>query len=203
MKKSILIIAVVLFGTTTLSAQEYWNFGVKGGLNIANFTGDDFSSDQSRTSFNVGLLAEIPLMDKFSLQPEVMYSGQGYDIKDIDQDNFLDTDDNIEYQLDYINVPVLAKIYLVDGLSLQAGPSFNFVVNDEIDYKPLDDGGDIDNPGVLPEPKDFEIGGVAGLEYKFNNAFFVQARYNYGFTDTFDDLDVHNSVWQFGVGYMF
>lgn len=199
MKKSILIIAVVLFGTTTLSAQEYWNFGVKGGLNIANFTGDDFSSDNSRTSFNVGLLAEIPLMDKFSLQPEVMYSGQGYEIKEIDQDNPLDLDDNIEYQLDYINVPVLAKIYLVDGLSLQAGPSFNFVVNDEVDYGK----GEIEDSSVLPEPKDFEIGGVAGLEYKFNNTFFVQARYNHGFTDTFDDTDVHNSVWQFGVGYMF
>lgn len=199
MKKSILIIAVVLFGTTTLSAQEYWNFGVKGGVNIADFTGDDFSSDKSRTSFNVGLLAEIPLMDKFSLQPEVMYSGQGYEIKEIDQDNPLDLDDNIEYQLDYINVPVLAKIYLVDGLSLQAGPSFNFVVNDEVDYG----SGEIEDPSVLPEPKDFEIGGVAGLEYKFNNKFFIQGRYNYGFSDTFEDRDVHNSVWQFGVGYMF
>lgn len=199
MKKSILIIAVVLFGTTTLSAQEYWNFGVKGGLNLANFTGDDFSSESPLTSFNLGVLAEIPLMDQFSLQPEVIYSGQGFEINEINQDNFLDTDENIEYQLDYVNVPVLAKIYLVDGLSLQAGPSFNFLVNEKIDYG----SGEIEDPSILPEPKDFEVGGVAGLEYKFNNAFFIQGRYNYGFTETFEDLDIHNSVWQFSVGYMF
>ena len=114
MKKSILIIALVLFGATTMSAQEAWNFGIKGGVNFANFTGDDFSSDNSRTSFNVGLLAEIPLADRFSIQPEVLYSGQGYEIYENDQANFLDVDDNVEYQLDYVSVPVLAKIYLVE-----------------------------------------------------------------------------------------
>ncbi|WP_417886189.1 porin family protein [Zunongwangia sp.] len=203
MKKSILLFVLVLGGALSMNAQEAWNFGVKGGVNIADFTGDDFSSDNSRTSFNVGLLAEIPLADKFSLQPEVMYSGQGYDIAEIDQDNFVDTDENVEFQLDYINVPVLAKIYLVDGLSVQAGPSFNFKVNEEIDYKPTDDGGDIDITDGVAEAKDFEFGGAAGLEYKFNNGLFIQGRYNYGFTDTFEDRDIHNSVWQFGVGFMF
>ena len=201
MKKSILIIALVLFGATTMSAQEAWNFGIKGGVNFANFTGDDFSSDNSRTSFNVGLLAEIPLADRFSIQPEVLYSGQGYEIYENDQANFLDVDDNVEYQLDYVSVPVLAKIYLVDGLSVQAGPSFNFKVNEEIDYQPTQDGGDIDNP--YPGAQDFEFGGAAGLEYKFNNGFFIQGRYTYGFSETFEDLDIHNSVWQAGVGFMF
>jgi len=205
MKKSILIIALVLFGATTMSAQEAWNFGIKGGVNFANFTGDDFSSDNSRTSFNVGLLAEIPLADRFSIQPEVMYSGQGFDFYERDQDNIFDTDDNVEYQVDYINVPVLAKIYLVDGLSVQAGPSFNFKVNEEIDYQPTQDGGDIDTDLA----RDFEFGGVAGLEYKFNNGFFIQGRYNYGFSKLYKDdsalgdSDIHNSVWQAGIGFMF
>ncbi|WBL23585.1 MULTISPECIES: porin family protein [unclassified Zunongwangia] len=201
MKKSILVIAVLLFGATTMSAQEAWNFGIKGGVNFANFTGDDFSSDNSRTSFNVGVLAEIPIADRFSIQPEVLYSGQGYEIYENDQSNFLDVDDNVEYQLDYVSVPVLAKIYLVDGLSIQAGPTFNWKVNEEIDYEPTQDGGDIDNP--YPGAEDFEFGGAAGLEYKFNNGFFIQGRYTYGFSETFEDLDIHNSVIQAGVGFMF
>lgn len=199
MKKSILIIALVLFGTTTMSAQEKWNFGVKGGVNFATITGDGFDSPDSRTSFNAGLLAEIPIADRFSIQPEVLYSGQGFDAEEIDQDNVFDNDDNVEYQVDYISVPLLAKFYLVDGLSIQAGPSFNFKVNEELDYEPNSDGGDFDGDRF----EDFDFGGAAGLEYKFNNGFFIQGRYTYGFSKMIDDEDVHNSVFQAGVGFMF
>ncbi|MDT0677542.1 porin family protein [Autumnicola musiva] len=200
MKRSILIIALAVFGITASNAQEFVQFGIKGGANFASFTGDDYDSE-SRTAFNVGVLAEIPLADKFSIQPEVLYSAQGFDISEIDQDNIVDVDDNIEYQLDYISVPVLAKIYLVEGLSIQAGPAFNFKVNEEVDNAPLEDGGDTDVN--LSNTQDFEVAGAAGLEYKFNNGFFIQGRYTYGFSDVIEDSNIHNSVFQAGIGFMF
>ncbi|WP_373057584.1 porin family protein [Zunongwangia sp. H14] len=206
MKKSVLIIALAVFGITGMNAQEFVQFGIKGGLNFSTFTGDGiqgFEDPDMRTGFNVGLLAEIPLIeDKFSIQPEVLYSAHGFDISDDQQDNIFDIDDNVEYQLDYISVPVLAKIYLLDGLSVQAGPAFNFKVNEEIDNAPLQDGGDTDVSDVSAV-KDFEIAGAAGLEYKFNNGFFIQGRYTYGFSDVVEDYDVHNSVIQAGVGFFF
>ncbi|HEA29945.1 MAG TPA: PorT family protein [Leeuwenhoekiella sp.] len=200
MKKGFLMIALIVFGATAAQAQQDWGFGIKGGVNFANITGNDFGDADGRTSFYAGLVGELPIVDNlFSIQPEVMYSGQGYDLARIDQDNVFDTDDNVEYQLDYINVPILAKIYLVEGLSVQAGPSFNFKVNEEIDSAPTADNGDVD----LDSAKDFEVGGAVGLEYKLNNGLFIQGRYNYGFTDIIDQGDVHNSVFQAGVGFMF
>ncbi|MDT0650605.1 porin family protein [Autumnicola edwardsiae] len=205
MKKGILMVAIAFFATTAVSAQEFVQFGIKGGVNFSSFTGDGIQGledPDSRTGFNLGLLAEIPLADKFSIQPEVLYSAQGFDLSDDEQDNVFDIDDNVEYQLDYISVPVLAKIYLVEGLNVQAGPSFNFKVNEEIDNAPFEDGGDTDVSDVS-NIQDFEIGGVAGLEYKFNNGFFIQGRYIYGFSDLIEDYDIHNSVFQAGIGYMF
>tara|TARA_R110002020_G_scaffold42212_8_gene123969 strand:- start:1467 stop:2066 length:600 start_codon:yes stop_codon:yes gene_type:complete len=199
MKKLIVLAGIFILGTGAMQAQEFIQFGAKGGVNFSTITGDDFDSPDSRTSFNVGLLAEIPVSDRFSVQPEVLYSGQGFDAARFDQDNAFDNDENIEYQLDYIQVPVLAKIYLVEGLSAQVGPSFNFKVNEEIDSQPNDDAGDID----LDSAKDFEFGGAAGLEYKFNNGFLIQGRYTYGFSETFEDSDAHNSLFQLGVGFMF
>ncbi|WP_031425645.1 porin family protein [Flavimarina sp. Hel_I_48] len=200
MKKGFLLIAMIVFGATAAQAQQEWGFGAKAGINFANISGNDFGDADGRTSFYAGLVGELPIVDNlFSIQPEVMYSGQGFTIAQRDQDNFLDTDDNTEYQLDYINVPVLAKIYLVEGLSVQAGPSFNFKVNEEIDYAPLDDDGDIN----VDEAKGFEVGGVVGLEYKLSSGIFIQGRYNYGFTDILDQGDVHNSVFQAGLGFMF
>lgn len=200
MKKVILLATMFVVGAGIARAQvSTATFGVKGGVNLATVSGDDYDSPDSRTSFNAGLVAEIPVSARFSIQPEVLYSGQGFDIKRIDQDNLFDNDENVEYQLDYIQVPVLAKIYLVDGLNLQVGPSFNFKINEEIDYQPNADAGDVN----LDEAKDFDFGGAAGLEYKFENGFFIQGRYNYGFTELIEDRDVHNSVFQAGIGFMF
>lgn len=201
MKRTFLLFTIALLGFGVSSnAQEAWDFGIKGGVNFSTVTGDYFENPDSRTAFNIGLIAEIPIADRLSIQPEVLYSAQGYDFASIDEDNVFDTDDNIEYQLDYIQVPVLVKMYLVGGLSLQAGPSFNFNVNEEIDFEPTENGGDID---LSDQVKDFEFGAAAGLEYKFNNGFLIQGRYMYGVTEVSEGSEAHNSVIQAGIGYVF
>ena len=202
MKKVILSYLLGLFAIIGANAQadsELVQIGVKGGVNFATVTGDGFESPDSRTSFNAGFVAEIPFSERFSIQPEVLYSGQGFDVKRFDQDNFLDNDENVEYLLDYIQIPILAKIYLVKGLNVQAGPQIGFKINEEIDYQPNDDAGDFD----LDETEDIDISLAAGVEYKFDGGFFIQGRYNYGFTELIKDYDVHNSVFQVGVGFMF
>ncbi|WP_417857150.1 porin family protein [Xanthomarina gelatinilytica] len=212
MKKLILITGLFIFSTTLLHAQadsKAIQLGVKGGVNSTKITGDDIDDVKSRTSFNVGLLAEIPITERFSLQPEVMYSGQGFDVKEIDQDNIFDTNENIEYQLDYIQVPVLLKAYLVKGLSIEAGPQFGFKIHEELDFQPNNDGGDIEINEDDSYVKDFDAGLVLGAAYKFDNGFFVNGRYNMGLTNIFEDntifenVDAKNAVWQFGVGFMF
>ena len=113
-----------------MSAQSELAFGIKGGVNFSNLTGDgfdEFDDDSARTSFNLGALVEIPVTEKFAIQPEVFYSGQGFDL--VQREDAEDT----EFQLDYINVPVLAKIYLVQGLYLEAGPQVGFLVDSQIE----------------------------------------------------------------------
>ncbi len=203
MKKLVLGAAVAAMSIFTANAQadsDLVQLGVKGGVNFATVAGDDFDSPDARTSFNAGFVAEVPYSERFSLQAEVLYSGQGYDWKSSDQDNIFDNDDNVEVQFDYIQVPILAKIYLVEGLNVHAGPQIGFLVNDEIDFQPNSNAGD--EPFPL-EPKDIDISLAAGLEYKFDNGFFIQGRYNYGFSEMFEDVDAHNSVIQAGVGFMF
>ncbi len=200
MKKLVLIAGLIALGTTASFAQSAYRFGVKAGLNISNITGSDSRDQDSRLSFNGGLVAELPISEKFSFQPEVIYSAQGSTIAAIDEDNFLDIDENIEYQLDYVKVPLLAKIYLTDGLSLQAGPSINFLVNEEIDYQPVSNGGDVN---IVDGANTFELGTAAGLEYQFDSGFFIQGRYTRGFTRIYDNVNAYNYAVQAGVGYVF
>ena len=212
MKYLLISTCILILSTTSILAQNpspNLNLGVKGGLNISTVGGDDIEERDSRTSFNAGLFAEVPLTDRFSFQPEVLYSGQGFDIMEIDQDNIFDTNENIEYQLDYIQFPLMAKAYLIRGLYVEAGPQFGFKINEEIDTAPNSDGGDTPIDPDDSYVKDFDFSGALGVGYKFDNGFFLSARYTHGFSsifkeDTiFEDVDARNSVWQFGLGFSF
>ncbi|TRO63295.1 porin family protein [Christiangramia sabulilitoris] len=201
MKKTLLVFLFAVLGISTSAiAQEYWNFGVKGGVNFTNMTSDGFEENNSRTGFHLGVLAEIPVSDRFSFQPEVLYSTQGTEATRIFAGDRIEG----EYQLDYIQVPLIAKFYVIDGLALEAGPSFNFLVQEEYDFE--------SNTLNFEEDSDFastfEFGGALGASYKFNNGFFLNGRYVLGFTDAFDsdsfDEDaIKNNGFQLGVGFIF
>lgn len=195
---------IFLFSTSVLTAQKADNsldrspsFGVKGGVNFTHISGaDEFSDTKSRTSFHVGVVGEFPLTDMFSLQAEALYSGQGYDAT---LDLPLVGSRDYEMQLDYIQVPVLAKVYLTRGLSVEAGPQFSFLINEEIDFRPEDDAGDID----MDEAKSFDFGIAAGLTFQTEMGLFATGRYSYGLTDIYDNVDARNTVFQIGIGYKF
>lgn len=209
MKKSILFVAIAIFGFTNMKAQEFVMFGAKGGANFSTFSGDGvnaWNDPSGRTSFHLGLVAEIPMSERFSIQPEVLYSGQGYDIASREDAN------DVEYQLDYIQVPVIAKFYVFDGLALEAGPQIGFLVNSEIDANPssVND----ENTISLDEEQfnSVDYGVALGASYKFRGGFFINGRYNIGLNEIYDDSfnnnifsgsDAKHSVIQAGIGFMF
>ncbi|WP_424494061.1 porin family protein [Salinimicrobium sp. GXAS 041] len=200
MKKSILFLAMIVFSTSIVSAQEFVRFGAKGGVNFTNMTSDGFEENNSRTGFHLGLLAEVPLSERFAIQPEVLYSTQGTEA----ESNFMGDNYTGEYNLDYIQVPVLTKLYVFEGLSIEAGPSFNFLVEEEISVD-----SDLGESSTDTDfGSTFEFGGAVGVSFNFTDQFFASARYTRGFTDAFDsdnwDEDaVNNNGFQLGVGIMF
>ena len=204
MKKVFFIAVLAVFGVTATQAQEV-RLGAKGGVNFSSFAGDGFDAfddPEGRTSFHIGAFAEIPLSERFSIQPEVLYSGQGFDL--VSREGADDT----EVQLDYINVPVMAKVYLIEGLYAEAGPQIGFNVKNEIDSDPDDAGsGEIAINEDAINDIDFSVGVGAG--YRFNNGLFLNARYNFGLTDVFNnedlliDSDAKNSVFAVSAGYSF
>lgn len=194
---TVAIAATSIFAANAQADSDLIQLGVKGGVNFASMTGDDIGDVNSRTSFHAGLLAEIPYSERFSLQGEVLYSGQGFEVEN--------TLGKGEYNLDYIQIPILAKYYLVQGLSVQVGPQIGFLINEEAKYS-----GSLGSAETESDfANDFEFGVVGGLEYKLDSGIFLQGRYVYGISKLFDDSQVagdpsvHNSVFQLGVGYMF
>ena len=108
MKK--IILAAVLFIATSATIQaQLLKIGVKAGVNFANQTGDagfdGISVDKEGiTSYHAGLVTEVKLLEKFSIQPELLYSTQGATYKSAGEE--------FKNELGYLSIPVMAKFYL-------------------------------------------------------------------------------------------
>jgi Outer membrane protein beta-barrel domain len=178
MKKLIVAAILVIAGATSAEAQLL-KFGVKGGVNFANFNGGADEIDYSgRTGFHAGAVAEVKLFENFSIQPELLYTSQGADVDGFD-----------DFNLDYVSVPVLAKFYiLTDKLSLEVGPQFSFL---------------IDEAEESFENETFDFAAAGGIGLNITKNFFAQARYTIGLTEASKDAEVKNAVFQVSVGYMF
>lgn len=205
MKKKLLVILLTIFTLTLANAQKKINLGVKGGVNFSNMSSDYFAESDNKTGFHVGLIAEIPIINKFSIQPEILYSEQGTNASVIMLGG---GPMKFEYKLDYIQVPILAKLYVYKKLSIEIGPSFNFLTYDKkIIREDLPD--IIIGDETFPQEKyfdangnSFEFSGIIGISYKFMGGFFGNARYIHGMSDAIDS-EVKNNSFQIGIGYFF
>jgi len=193
-KLMIAAIAVVGISATGL-AQQQVKFGPKAGINLATLSGDDNS--ELKIGFHIGAVAEIKFNDKFSLQPELLYSTQGAKSKLIE---------DIKLNSDYINIPIMFKYYLVEGFSVEAGPQVGFLMKSE-----MTDGDSSVDMKDYYKSVDFGLG--FGLAYDLPQGLFVNARYNLGLSKvgeeqdfgdvTIEAADIKNSVIQIGIGFKF
>ncbi len=180
MKKIIVIIVLMLVSSANVQAQLL-KFGIKGGLNYANLTSSNIQTD-ALTSYHIGLLAEIKVSDKFALQPELLYSTQGATYKTILGD--------IDNKLGYLSIPIMAKIYLNNTVSLELGPQASFLLSEKDQF-------DIENQSTF----DFAV--AAGLGVKITKSIFIQGRYGLGLTEVSKNAQTKNSVVQLSAGILF
>lgn len=169
MKKLFLIAITVISFTFTSQAQNF-KFGLKGGVNFATLNGGDISDTiDGRTGYHIGAVAQLSLLGILAIQPELIYSAQGTD----------------DFDIDYLNLPVLLKFKFLKILSIEAGPQFGFVVNDSSDFG---------------DPESFDLSGAVGAGVEISK-FFAQVRYNFGVTDVIDNADARNATFQVSVGF--
>jgi len=185
MKKVILVAALMLSSMATFAQHAVGSFTLqpKVGLNIATLT--DLDGGKSRVDFVGGLEGEYQATDIFSLSAGVLYSRQGFKVKDVKTG--LGTIKGDSWTPSYLNIPVLANVYVVKGLAVKLGVQPGFMVD-------KDDAGD--------GAKTFDFSIPVGLSYEYNN-FVLDGRYNWGLTKVADGSDSKNSVFQITLGYKF
>ena len=193
MKRTIL---VMLISASFTFASAQVQFGVKAGYNLSNVSLSGNSSGvsvSSKSDFSAGLLASVTLFSSFTLQPEVLYSGQGA--------NASESGMTATLNYGYLNVPVLFKYQHSSGLFAETGPQIGFLLS----AKEKADGQTVDTKS---DTQSTDFSWAFGLGYKLPFGLGIDARYNLGLTNLAkgsgsSDGTVKNSVFQFGLFYMF
>lgn len=174
------------------NAQET-RFGIKGGLNITTYAGGDYWDANSLVGFQVGGFAEIKIIERLAIQPEILFSTQGAS---------LDTPlGDYDEKINYINVPVLAKFYITKQFTVEGGPQLGFLVSAKQDGHDAKD-----------DYKSIDTGFNFGAGYNFTDNVSVNLRYTVGLSNVLDyevdNADEYfdspkNSVLALTIGYKF
>lgn len=175
--KIILLASLFVLASNTIKAQ---GFGVRAGANFSSASEGNLGSVDNMTGAYVGVYKEMTLVKSLLfVQPELQLSKQGFSTSTTD------------FDLTYLTVPVLAKLYAVKILSFETGPQFGFKLKD-----------DADGP-FNPDFNDFDTAWAFGMSFHLPFGLSINGRYISSFNEVIENTDAKNQVVQVGAAFTF
>lgn len=188
----------------TVSMQKHGSalaikYGLKVGVNFSNMS-NDMSFDPGfsmGTGFRAGALvnfhwgqrtaSSLPGTGLWGLQPEVVYTNQ------------VVKSDGGEIKLNYLQVPIMLKVYPTTSLSFEVGPELSYLLSTSPSSLQVG-GADV----KMGDCKGLVMGAGVGASYEFSFGLLLGARYSLGFTDLGKNLKwKNNSNVQVTAGWLF
>lgn len=232
MKK--IFLGLTFAGSFLISAQEKEQpvattpssvrFGIKAGFNGSTFSRGERSevdnSEKIKAGSHIGVFANIPLAEKFSIQPELLFSQLGSKTEDIFIHNSENSSTKHEYtyktNLNYLTLPVMIQYNILPQLYVEAGPEFGLLLGGKINgdgrSEVIFEGTTTTGTESFSENitmklyNKFNFGIGIGAGYYFTQNFGVTARFTAGITEIFKNdygSKVRNNALQIGVAYQF
>jgi hypothetical protein len=213
-------ICIFFFLMITFYSKAQTLFGIKAGVTFSKFSVSDSvfdSSPAALTAFTAGIPLVFKISDKFSIQPEINYVSKGADFGQ--NLGFISYD--IKYKINYIEIPVLAKLSLHDkkfDFNLLAGPSIAYGLKAKIHSELKSLFGNNTTDSTLDFKKNYLnrtdvcLNFGAGFSYPLGvQTIFLDIRYQVGLSnlDTYDapansgNPAIHTSGFMISGGILF
>ena len=155
-------------------------FGARAGINISAVTNGNLGKIKTDTGYYLGVYKEISIVPKlFYVQPEVQFSKQGFNTSTSD------------FDMSYVHVPVLAKVYALKMFSFETGPQFGFKISDNL------------KDSDLNKFKDFDTAWAFGMSFNLPLGLSINGRYIGSFNEVIKSTNSKNKVIQLGASFTF
>ena len=163
-------------------------FGPRFGINITDVTvnGD---RDKSRTRLHMGIFGNYEINEFVSAQAEILYSQQGnYQIGNLNGPN----------SLNYVNIPLMGKLTVLDKIGVYAGPQIGIAINAK--FKSESSGKVYVVEDVLAP---IDVSFLLGADYEIIEGLSAGMRFHGSMGDTHldDDKVGKNKVFQITLAY--
>lgn len=172
--KKLLATIVLALGIFAANAQD---ISLKAGYTLSDVLvspepGNIFTS---KNTFHFGIaMNNLQLTDRIGIQPELLYSMQGFKVAGIGN-----------VGMHYLAAPILMKLSMNDELSILVGPQVSYLVNSRLGL--VNDLFSISYNGLF---KSIDVGIAGGLEYKVTDKMAIGGRYILGLTDVNKDFQL-------------
>jgi hypothetical protein len=143
-----------------------------------------------KVGWNAGFFAKLPVARGFSIQPELSYTSKGAKEK---YNNFVEGQGEYRFNLNYVELPVLAVFNVAKNFNLHVGPYVSYLAG--VNIKDMKDNGTIHEIAELDAENfnRFDYGLVGGLGIDISN-FTLGARYNYGLREIGKDGNITSQL---------
>lgn len=193
MRYKFLVLSLFLISFSAISQAQKFQFGIKAGLDIHKIEGQSFD-EKFAYGYQAGAFAVVPLSEKFAIQPEIIFSQVNVDTSS-DITSTYDFKNLDKVKLKYFKIPLLLNYNPNKFVSLQAGPQFGILLDDESTL--------LENGKSAFKKGDFSM--IAGLQLNISS-IKIYGRYGIGLNNI-NDID-NKEKWknqniQLGVGFKF
>ncbi len=191
LKISALSLFAMIFSLSAFAQESdrVWSIGPEVGVNFSKLGRDADDSD-----YKAGLLAggfvTYSIRNTYGFTVKVLYSQKGAAYSD----EFLGEDIDFKTRLNYIEIPVLARVFFNREGTIRPnvflGPTFGFMTGaqikvDDEDYENYEDVFDVNDYKDVYNTFDLGLAAGLGLNIKVGDEmyFIIDARYTYGLSD--------------------
>lgn len=130
MKKRSLVLLTAMLLFSLIGFSQGLHFGFKAGANIFKVDGKSFN-DEFRFGYHIGAFGEIYIVDKFGIQPELLFSQTNYRTGTDFNNVYPDGVSSVKGKLNYLSIPILFNYRPIKLFAFQLGPQFGTLLNQD------------------------------------------------------------------------
>jgi len=179
--KYLFLLLLMLISTTFIHSQDQkpksFQVGVRAGLNISNLYTNDATGSDIIPGYNAGFFARVPLNNFISFQPELSLTTKGAIITY----NNLFVNGTANFNLTYVEVPLLCVVNVTPLVNFQLGPYIGYLLDSSVKNKANVRLFDFERDMNMNNYNRIDAGLVAGVGLDIDN-ITIGLRYNLGLT---------------------
>lgn len=204
MKAKTFVLATILGGTTLVANAQGPTFGVKGGVNYSTLAVDEADDETSRIGYNFGVFGRTNPESALGLQVELLYSTKGSTTNYSTLFGLIEQE--VDFNLNYIELPVLASFRVGEIVDFQLGGYAGYLVGAKASSS-----GDLGSGSEELDRDNFksmDFGIAGGVAFNVGPSVQVGVRYMHGMSTIADSDaadfvlgDAKNRVAQLYIGF--